>query len=127
MCDDTSPSTFIQDLGHFLTHTATACAQACIAYNAVVPAGSPLCNSAEFHPVFRYDAGAFVASSGSSTKQYETWNCWIKVVRNICGPAPPQHSLELQDSSLLVMMPVQSNCARPQLPVLCGTALYEGH
>ena len=54
MCDSSSPATFIQDLGHYLTHTATACAQACIAFNANAAANNSgyLCNTAEFHALY---------------------------------------------------------------------------
>ena len=110
-CD--SDAAMSQDLGHYLTRTATACAQACIAYNANVTGGSPyLCNSAVYVSTIEYDAGAFEIASSSSAERYLYWNCWIKVINNICGSAAPQHSEEEAGADLLVVAPNQSNCAR---------------
>jgi hypothetical protein len=111
MCDSTSPAAFIQDLGHFLAPTATACAQACIAFNANASNGYE-CNTAEFHAKFDYDAATFSTATDTG-ETYESWNCWIKVVHNICGAAPPQYSQALLGADLLVMAPIPSNCACP--------------
>ena len=102
--------------GHYITRTATACAQACIAYNANVTSGSPyLCNSAVYKATFSYDAGGLTIAASPSAGRYQYWNCWIHVINNICGSAAPLGSTEVQGADLLVVVPDQSNCACAQL------------
>ena len=119
-CDSTAQPNraTVQALGYYVTRTATACAQACIAWNsAIAPDGSngnqAVCNAAEFHTNLSVgrdvqDLTSLVDSTDSSTT-YRAWNCWLKVVNDTCGPAPPAASLPLADASLLVM--VTEQCA----------------
>ena len=111
-CDPTKQSTptTVQTLGYYVTRTATACAQACNAWNSeVAPDGSngTVCNVAEFHTDLNVggdvqDFAALINSTGSSTT-YSAWNCWLKVINDTCGLAPPAASLPQPGASLLVM------------------------
>ena len=123
-CDPITQSsrTTVQTLGYYVTRTATACAQACNAWNSeVAPDGSngTFCNAAEFHLDLNVggdiqDFAALINSTGSSTT-YRAWNCWLKVINDTCGSAPPAASSPQPGASLLVMEATD----RPRCTPIC--------
>ena len=112
-------STVTQDLDYYATHSATACAQACIEWNAELNTpgrNGALCNAAVYKDnLHLFDPRHLINSTGSSTT-YTEWNCWIKVIGDICGPRPPPDSYFAPGADLLIM---QANnnlgipCVRP--------------
>ena len=105
-------TTVTQDLDYYITHSATACAQACIAWNASGRDCTP-CNAAVYKAALgepARDPDTFINSTGSSNT-YHAWNCWLKVIKDICGPAPPPASVAAASASMLIMDSDQFPCA----------------
>lgn len=112
---DRAGSTITQGLDYYITHSATACAQACIAWN-MAGRERTLCNAAVYKAALgEPDPDTFITSTGSSNT-YTAWNCWLKVIKDICGPAPPPASVTAAGASMLIMDSDQFPCAPLSLP-----------
>ena len=108
-CDDAvAPDGIRKALGlaYYVTHTATACAQACIEYDSKLNRdGTPRaqCNAAAYYDDLGSNLPAdWLQSDGS----YSKWNCWLKTLHNICPTSEsepwPQGSEVDPDRDLLV-------------------------
>ena len=82
--EGTDGSVKAQGLGYYVTHTATACAQACIEFDAQLNSDGTKrtqCNAVAYSPRLGDTPPVeFVLPNGL----YSKWNCWLKVIRNIC-------------------------------------------
>ena len=118
-----------QDLDYYATHTATACAQACIAWNAELDASGDdgiYCNAAVWkNNLAGLDPATFIASTGSSAR-YSQCNCWIKVVKDICGPGPPSSSYEAPGVNFMVMQTYRFPCT-PSCSILLQLRKHTTH
>ena len=103
-----------EDIDYYITHTATACAQACIAWNVELTAsgrsGTP-CNVAGYRTdKSEYDLASIVDPTGS-TDTYTLWNCFLKSIKDICSPLPPPASVAEAGANLLVLESSEFPCA----------------
>ena len=107
-------SSITQDLDYYATHTATACAQACIEWNSKLDASGDdgvYCNVAVYKAILDgLDPASFITSTGLSTS-YSAWNCWVKVVKQVCGPQPPLASYQADGVDMMVMQTNRYPCA----------------
>ena len=107
-----------ETIDYYITHTATACAQACIAWNAALTSSgssSTPCNVV----AYRNDLGDYepteLVDSTQPTDTYTKWNCFMKSIKNVCGPLPPPASVVEAGIDLLVLDSSEYECARMQI------------
>ena len=117
-CDNNARdgSIIIQGLAYYATHTATACAQACIQWNTQHDArDATQCNAVTYWVgMSDLDPADFVHSNGSFST-YSKWNCWLKVFHDICPTSQfepwPQYTYDVSNRDLLIMQSADRPCA----------------